>query len=765
MDIFELYSMLCKKITQSAGGVTGVSLGADGNSIDFTLASGSVDNVKIPQQLTQAQKDIVAKFSVNANGKLLFDGKEITPNFLDTTGAGNKFLADDGTYKTVSTGTTSYTKTEIDTKLANKADKTDLANKADKTDLTNKANQTAVDAINADLGSETLKTTATTVKGGINELRDNALDTISFSSDYKNIILNRKGGQNPIIIPLVSIIAHCKLVEFGDVDPTGIGNGKTLIYDGATGKHKYVASTGTDELVKMDASSNAKYLGNLIDKQTIVNDNGILKVKKLDGQEATIAEINHLKGLTMDVMDLVKTFSNGGVKVLNTPLNTYADLVAMDKTAFVDGIKYIVYILNDETHNNEKTTYLVDKTTINYFGYVGSHRDFTSDPIHLVNEVTGKLKADNIDLNTLWDLLVVNDTYQTDTVKDEPFGTHGAKAMYDELIAKTNGKANQTDFNTHINDPNIHTSVSEKASYAKKSVVGDDSKIDDTVINKILTLKAEIDKKFGTTDIVDNLTSADNNKPLSANQGKILKDKVDLKANDSDVVKKTDITTTLNKLSTDDKIVGAKTIYNKSKNKVFEASNGTDIIAYADSIVRETVTDTVRIKDGVNSPYGADNTSNDFYYTIYNIFDDNFKRIIAYDIRQNDMYMILKAANVWGTWQRICTTKVADMSPDEIKSFADTDVSGIINYRVKNGICFVKLWRIKSTKIGKGKFLLNNSSLPIPSCFDTGNALFEVNGDGTTRAFAFVNTNGALIAHFYKANSEAYGSFSYPVSE
>ena len=105
MDIYELYSMLCKKITQSAGGVTGVSLGADGASIDFTLASGKVDNVKIPQELTQAQKDIIAKFSVNASGKLLFDGKEIT------------------------------TKTEVDTKLANKADKTDLAKKTNIADI------------------------------------------------------------------------------------------------------------------------------------------------------------------------------------------------------------------------------------------------------------------------------------------------------------------------------------------------------------------------------------------------------------------------------------------------------------------------------------------------------------------------------------------------------------------------------------------------------------------------------------------------------
>ena len=134
-------------------------------------------------------------------------------------------------------------------------------------------------------------------------------------------------------------------------------------------------------------------------------------------------------------------------------------------------------------------------------------------------------------------------------------------------------------------------------------------------------------------------------------------------------------------------------------------------------------------------------------------------------LSKNIMYYRTMENKVWGGWKIVCATSVEDISPAEISSFADTDVSGTINYRVKNGICFVKLWGVKSTKVGKTKFLLNNSSLPIPNCFDVGNALFEANGDGTATAFAFVDANGALIAHFYKANSEAYGSFSYPVAE
>ena len=100
----------------------------------------------------------------------------------------------------------------------------------------------------------------------------------------------------------------------------------------------------------MEAGGNACYLSDLLDKTTIINDNGTLKAKKLDGQEVTITEINYLKGLTMNVMDLVNAFANGGVKVWGIPVNTYADLSTLDRSTFIDGISYIVYVLTDETH-------------------------------------------------------------------------------------------------------------------------------------------------------------------------------------------------------------------------------------------------------------------------------------------------------------------------------------------------------------------------------------------------------------------------------
>ena len=278
-----------------------------------------------------------------------------------------------------------------------------------------------------------------------------------------------------------------------------------------------------------------------------------------------------------------------------------------------------------------------------------------------------------------------------------------------------------------------------------------------------------VDGKVNKTDIVDNLTSTDTDKPLSANQGKVLKDEVDLKANDSDVVKKTDIVTTIDSASTDDKTPSAKAVYDNMKNKNTIQPSGT-ISNY--STVFDWAVNNVGASCGYEGNMFDDCPLNNTWGTLVCIgtkvesglkvlFCTNFnKEIYIRTIQRRN------GVNAWVTsWQRVCSTTVEDKSPAEISSFVDTDVSGTVNYRVKNGICFVKLWSVQSTTTGMGKFLLNNSSLPIPSCFDTGNALFEANGDGTTTAFAFVDVNGALIVHFYKANSEAYGSFSYPVAE
>ena len=105
-------------------------------------------------------------------------------------------------------------------------------------------------------------------------------------------------------------------------------------------------------------------------------------------------------------------------------------------------------------------------------------------------------------------------------------------------------KANATDLTAHTSDTNIHVTTSDKTKWNK------------------------VDNKIDKTDIVDNLTSTDTNKPLSANQGKILKGEIDNKANDNEVIKKTDIKTTLDENSTNTDVCSGKAIFDAIKNNV-----------------------------------------------------------------------------------------------------------------------------------------------------------------------------------------------------
>ena len=162
-------------------------------------------------------------------------------------------------------------------------------------------------------------------------------------------------------------------------------------------------------------------------------------------------------------------------------------------------------------------------------------------------------------------------------------------------------------------------------------------------------------------------------------------------------VGKTDIATTIDGKSTDTQVPSAKAVWNKSKNKIQRLLDGVDIIVYADSISHEMVTDTVRIMNATNSPYGVDNVNNDFYYTIYNVNDDKYKRILAYDIRKNDMYMIVKNNNIWGTWAKLATMDKVNALHKETTGYITGSLLGSV---VKNANLYYQ-------KFGDSRLVIN----------------------------------------------------------
>ena len=182
--------------------------------------------------------------------------------------------------------------------------------------------------------------------------------------------------------------------------------GKMYVYnvnndiDPVLGKwREYGSGVGTDETVKLTSTStDAKYLNELIDNSTIEVDinNDCLVVKKIDGQTATVAEINFLTGVTANVQEQINNL--GKSMTMYGVFGTKADLLASVDPVPVDGNTAIV--VADEDNNNKQMTYIYIASTSKWTQVAESSikiRDFTTNPIQLDTETTGTLSKDKID--------------------------------------------------------------------------------------------------------------------------------------------------------------------------------------------------------------------------------------------------------------------------------------------------------------------------------------------------------------------------------
>ena len=182
-----------------------------------------------------------------------------------------------------------------------------------------------------------------------------------------------------------------KYYKFNSTNDVDITLGKWREYNGG--------GSSTDEKVKLDAAAaDAKYLNELIDNSTIEVDttNNYLVVKKIDGQTATVAEINFLTGVTSNIQaqidNLGKSMTMYGV------FGTKADLLASTTPTPVDGNTAIV--IADEDNDNKQMTYIYIESASAWTQVAESSvtvRDFTTEPIDLATETTGTLHKSKID--------------------------------------------------------------------------------------------------------------------------------------------------------------------------------------------------------------------------------------------------------------------------------------------------------------------------------------------------------------------------------
>lgn len=76
--------------------------------------------------------------------------------------------------------------------------------------------------------------------------------------------------------------------------------------------------------------------------------------------------------------------------------------------------------------------------------------------------------------------------------------------------------------------------------------------------------------------------------------------------------------------------------------------NNVDVFVTAENCLQQRVSFFRILEATSNTPYGT--TGNDFYYYVNKLEDNNYIRLMAFDIRSNNVYVCTKTNGTWGSW-------------------------------------------------------------------------------------------------------------------
>ena len=294
--------------------------------------------------------------------------------------------------------------------------------------------------------------------------------------------------------------------------------------------------------------------------------------------------------------------------------------------------------------------------------------------------------------------------------------------------------------------------------------------------------KSEMDTKLNTKANDNEVLKLDNILTTTGNEtndnvysAKLTKTELDKKANDNEVVKKTDISTTINSTSTNDKVAGAKAVYDSLANKL----DKTVILTTADevnSFDREYQSFIIEpsVAEAVGLPKAPDSTW--FCINLSHVKGFKYPSQIAFEYAGIERIMYRTAHNgVWHNWRKIPTTSVSDVGITYINTFEDETYvkptgTNACSYHVINGHCIVTLQTFCLST--SQNFVQIVSGLPKPKTFLYANAIDRnMTSNSGARGVFQITTSGAInvVCNYGDASVTAgrnlYATFSYPVAK
>ena len=285
--------------------------------------------------------------------------------------------------------------------------------------------------------------------------------------------------------------------------------------------------------------------------------------------------------------------------------------------------------------------------------------------------------------------------------------------------------------------------------------------------------KSEIDSKLDVKANKSEVLSMDSIQATTGSEtndtvytSKLTKDELDKKANDGEVVKKTDISTTIDSTSTDDTVPTNKAVYDSIINKV----NNTIVLTTADEVnsfdrVYQSFIINPSVAEAVGLPKAPDSTW--FCINLSHFKGFKYPSQIAFEYAGIERIMYRTAHNgVWHNWRKIPTIGVADVDKTGLKN-TSTSYPNDTNsyYTVKNGWCQVSLSFICATAETN---LVDVLTLPKPKMLTYAYGLpRNINIDvSKAPVFIFLTEGGVLQMAYGSGDGTAYRcSFSYPVAE
>ena len=246
---------------------------------------------------------------------------------------------------------------------------------------------------------------------------------------------------------------------------------------------------------------------------------------------------------------------------------------------------------------------------------------------------------------------------------------------------------------------------------------------------------------------------------------KVVVDELGLKANDSEVVKKTDISTSINSTSTDDEVPSTKTVYNTTSKflKTYTSIEQLGLTSGSETIENivnsmESRTRLIAVIEGGNLSIYP-NTSGTLIVEKLNIYRVHFK--FCMDGSPKVFVGTYHAVYGFTGWQKVCTTKVADVPFTTLP--VNDWATGYVTYTVENGVCYIWIAGLASSTMDQNSQTIL-SNLPSPK---SGGLWCNIVSSDCTKGglLVTVTPDGKLQNYSGLNNTTYFGTFSYPVAE